>query len=71
VFSSGKITDVQFDDMPNDEDRSAEITAFSSAKLRQSAIDAQSANIDFVSGATSTSYGFKESLQAALDAAMS
>ncbi|HEX8970333.1 FMN-binding protein [Oryzihumus sp.] len=37
--------------------------------LRQEAISAQSARIDSVSGATFTSEGYKQSLQAALDAA--
>lgn len=69
VISGGKIDNVVFVDMPNDEDRSTQITATSSPQLKQNAIKAQSANIDFVSGATSTSYGFQESLQAALDAA--
>lgn len=69
LISGGKITDVMFDNMPNGDDRSAEITAFSASQLKDNAIKAQSAKIDFVSGATSTSYGFQESLQAALDAA--
>lgn len=69
VISGGKINDVLFVDMPNDEDRSTQITATSSPQLKQNAIKAQSSDIDFVSGATSTSYGFQESLQAALDAA--
>jgi uncharacterized protein with FMN-binding domain len=55
--------------MPSDEPRSREITSYSEPGLKQNAITAQSANIDFVSGATSTSYGYKESLQAALDKA--
>ena len=37
--------------------------------LKQETISAQSANIDTVSGATVTSDGYLQSLQAALDAA--
>ncbi|MDX3658230.1 FMN-binding protein [Streptomyces sp. ID05-26A] len=37
--------------------------------LRESALKAQSADIDTVSGATATSDGYKQSLQAALDGA--
>jgi uncharacterized protein with FMN-binding domain len=37
--------------------------------LRESALKAQSADIDTVSGATATSEGYKQSLQAALDGA--
>ncbi len=69
VISSGKISDVKFLKMPHDEGRSIEITSFSEPKLKSNAISAQSANIDFVTGATSTSYGYKQSLQAALDRA--
>jgi len=38
-------------------------------RLRQETLAAQSADIDTVSGATVTSNGYLESLQAALDAA--
>lgn len=69
VISGGKISDVAFLDMPKSDERSVKITADSSPKLKANAIAAQSPNIDFVSGATSTSYGFQESLQAALDVA--
>jgi uncharacterized protein with FMN-binding domain len=69
VISGGKITDINFLEMPTDEQRSRMITSESKPMLKQAAITAQSANIDFVSGATSTSYGYQESLQAALDKA--
>ncbi len=71
VVSGGKITDVNFLQMPFEEDRSQQITAQAKPLLKQAAITAQSSNIDFVSGATSTSYGYQESLQAALDKAKS
>jgi uncharacterized protein with FMN-binding domain len=69
VISGGKITDINFLEMPTDEQRSRMITSESKPMLKQAAITSQSANIDFVSGATSTSYGYQESLQAALDKA--
>jgi uncharacterized protein with FMN-binding domain len=69
IISGGKITDVNFLEMPTDEQRSRTITAQAKPMLKQAAITAQSASIDFVSGATSTSYGYQESLQAALDKA--
>jgi uncharacterized protein with FMN-binding domain len=70
VVSGGKITNINFIKMPHDEGRSVEITNMSEPMLKQTALDKQDAqNIDFVSGATSTSYGYQESLQAALDKA--
>lgn len=67
VISSGKITDVNFLKMPSGEDRSRQITQQSEPQLKLAAITAQSPSIDFVTGATSTSYGYQESLQKALD----
>ena len=49
--------------------QSASINAAAIPKLRQATIQAQSAEIDAVSGATATSESYTESLQAALDAA--
>lgn len=69
VVSSGKITDVKFLQMPNDQAHSREVTAMAEPLLKQTTLQNQNANIDFVSGATSTSDGFEQSLQAALDQA--
>ena len=69
VVSGGKITDVNFLQMPNDLGHTQEVTAQSEPILKQETLDTQSANIDFVSGATSTSFGYEQSLQAALDQA--
>ena len=69
VVSGGKITDVKFLQMPSDQGHSREVTAVAAPLLKQTTIQNQSANIDFVSGATSTSNGFEQSLQAALDKA--
>ena len=69
VISNGKITDIKFLQMPSDQRQSQERTDFSEPYLKESAISHQSANIDFVSGATDTSQGFEQSLQAALNQA--
>ena len=70
VVSGGKLTDISFLQMPSDEHESLQRTNYSEPYLKQSAISTQSAkNIEFVTGATSTSYGFQESLQAALNQA--
>jgi uncharacterized protein with FMN-binding domain len=69
VVLGGKISDVQFLQMPFEERRSSEITSMSEPYLKQTTLNKQSPNIDMVSGATSTSYGYQESLQAALDKA--
>jgi uncharacterized protein with FMN-binding domain len=69
VISGGKISDIKFLQMPFEENRSQQVTNMAEPQLKQNTLDAQGSNIDFVSGATSTSYGYKESLQAALDKA--
>lgn len=69
VVNGGKITDVKYLQMPFAEERSQSITDAAKPLLKATTIDKQSANIDFVTGATSTSFGYQESLQAALDQA--
>lgn len=59
-----KITDVKALRAPN-----SEPTRMALPILKQEALKAQSADIDTVSGATATSTGYKQSLQAALDGA--
>ncbi|MBV9039559.1 MAG: FMN-binding protein [Acidimicrobiia bacterium] len=61
------MTDVQALQLPSDYARSQQISDYAGPKLRQEALDAQSANIDTVSGATYTSDGYRQSLQSALD----
>ncbi len=51
--------------------RSDEINAGAMPRLRAEALTAQSADIDTVSGATYSSNGYRESLQAAIDKARS
>jgi len=69
TVSEGKITDVAVPTYPNGNGRDQEINAYALPVLRQETLAAQSADIDSVSGATVTSDGYKQSLQAALDAA--
>jgi uncharacterized protein with FMN-binding domain len=70
VIVGGKISDVVFVQMPDKDDgRSRQLTAMSKPLLRATTLDKQSDQIDFVTGATSTSYGYQESLQSALDKA--
>jgi uncharacterized protein with FMN-binding domain len=69
TVSGGKITDVAVPIYPNNNRRDEEINADALPALRQETLSAQSADIDAISGATVTSDGYIESLQAALDAA--
>ncbi len=69
TIAAGKITDVQPLAVPYDNGRSQEINNYAVPILRQEIIDAQSAQIDTVSGATYTSGGYRDSLQSALDRA--
>ncbi len=69
TVSSGKITAVSVPTYPNSNGRDREINARALPILKQETLAAQNADIDSVSGATVTSNGYKQSLQAALDAA--
>ena len=69
VIQNGKITDVKFLDYPHDRRTSQEINAQAMPWLTQEAIQAQSANINLISGATLTSQAFANSLQSALSTA--
>jgi uncharacterized protein with FMN-binding domain len=69
IISGGKISDIQFIQMPNDQENSKVVAAAAEPQLKAEAINKQSAHIDFVSGATQDSMGFEQSLQAALDQA--
>ena len=54
---------------PSGNGTDAQINGYALPVLIQETLDAQSANIDMVSGATVTSGGYTESLQSALDQA--
>lgn len=69
VESGGKITDVKALKLPSDRRRSLEISQFAEPILLSEALQAQSAQIDTVSGATYTSDAYSASLQSALDRA--
>ena len=69
TVKSGKLTDVTAVTYPTDNPRDQEINSFALPRLRSEALQAQSANIDTVSGATYTSDGYRQSLQSALDSA--
>jgi uncharacterized protein with FMN-binding domain len=69
TVSNGKLTDVTVLQYPNGNPRDQQINAYALPILVQEALDAQSAKIDMVSGATVTSDGYLQSLQGALDQA--
>jgi uncharacterized protein with FMN-binding domain len=69
TVSGGKITDVQAIQLPSDRQRSAEISQQAGPLLQQEVLQAQSAQIDSLSGATYTSYSYTQSLQSAIDQA--
>lgn len=70
TISGGKITDVQFLQYPNDRSTSVYINQQAMPYLKREAIQAQSANVAGVSGASATSQAFIESLQSALNKAI-
>ncbi len=66
VIQSGKIADVVFLDYPQDRGTSIRINTQAMPLLKNEAIQAQSAQVDIVSGATATSEAFRESFASAL-----
>lgn len=69
IIQNGKITDVQFLQYPNDRNRSIDINNYADPQLTSEAIQAQSAQVDVISGATDSSEAFIQSLSAALSQA--
>jgi uncharacterized protein with FMN-binding domain len=69
VIQNGKIANVKFLDYPHDRRTSQMINAQVMPWLTQEAIQAQSANVNLISGATLTSEAFANSLQSALSSA--
>jgi uncharacterized protein with FMN-binding domain len=67
TVSGGKITKIEAVQLPSNDPKSSQISSYAEPQLSQSALSAQSANIDAVSGATYTSDGYKTALQSALD----
>jgi uncharacterized protein with FMN-binding domain len=69
TVANGKITAVQPTQVPNGNFRDQEINSYAVPILNQEVVQAQSAQIDAVSGATVTSDGYVQSLQSAIDQA--
>jgi uncharacterized protein with FMN-binding domain len=69
TLSGDRITDVAVLQHPSGNPRDEAINGYALPILVQSTLDAQSDRIDMVSGATVTSLGYLQSLQAALDEA--
>jgi uncharacterized protein with FMN-binding domain len=69
TVASGHITNVSFAQLTAFDGKSARINNQAAPTLLQETIDAQSAHIDGVSGASYTSQGYEQSLQSALDKA--
>jgi uncharacterized protein with FMN-binding domain len=69
TISGGTVTEVTALQLPGGDGHSARISDSVEPMLRSEALQAQSAQIDLVSGATYTSTAYRESLQSALDAA--
>ena len=70
TLAGTRITNVAVVQETNDGQESQQIDSFSIPKLTAETLTAQSARIDTVSGATTTSTGYIGSLQSALDQAM-
>jgi uncharacterized protein with FMN-binding domain len=69
TVQNGKITSATTLQVPDGNGRDQEINSYAVPILDQEVVKAQSAQIDTVSGATVTSDGYLQSLQAAIDAA--
>jgi uncharacterized protein with FMN-binding domain len=69
VITSGHITDVQAVKLPTDRAYSAYVSQVAGPMLRTEALQAQSANINIISGATYTSQSYAQSLESALQQA--
>lgn len=69
VIQQGKITAITFLQYPNERARSVSINTYADPQLVSEAIQAQSANVDAVTGATDSSEAFMQSLSDALSQA--
>jgi uncharacterized protein with FMN-binding domain len=66
TIQQGKITSLQFLQYPHDRERSVIINQYADPQLVTEAIQAQSAQVDAITGATDTSFAFMQSLSDAL-----
>jgi uncharacterized protein with FMN-binding domain len=69
VITNGHISDVQAVQLPSDRERSAYISQVAGPMLRSEVLQAQSATIDIISGATYTSQSYAQSVESALQQA--
>ena len=69
VISNGHISDILPVQMPYDRERSAYISQVAGPMLRTEVLQAQSAQIDIISGATYTSESYAQSVESALQQA--
>jgi uncharacterized protein with FMN-binding domain len=69
TMQNGKITDVQALQLPTGRGHTQQVSAYAGPQLRSEVLQAQSAQVDTISGATYTSQGYIQSLQSALDQA--
>ena len=69
MISGGKIANVKVLQETNQGGRSVQISNYADPILRQEVLQAQSANVSTIGGATYTSEGYLMSLQSALDQA--
>jgi uncharacterized protein with FMN-binding domain len=69
TVTNGKVTSAQAVDYPQNDPRDQQINAYAVPALNQEAVQAGTASIDMISGATYTSQGYIQSLQSALDKA--
>ena len=69
TIAGGVISDVTALQLPDGDGHSSRISSVVEPMLRSAALQAQSANIDLISGATYTSTAYRESLRSALDQA--
>lgn len=70
TVQSGKLANVQFLAFPNDRRTSQQINGIVMPYLQQEALQAQSAHVNIISGATLTSEAFAQSLNGALNQAI-
>lgn len=66
IIKQGKLADVKYLQYPNERSRSIYINSYADPQLTSEAIQAQSASVDYITGATDTSYAFMQSLSDAL-----
>jgi uncharacterized protein with FMN-binding domain len=69
TMQNGTITDVQALQLPTGRGHTQQISSYAGPQLRSEVLQAQSAQVNTISGATYTSEGYLQSLQSALDQA--